>query len=147
MPGYQLIEEKYLMPPGQTGTKVKRNSVRIGFLDFLKELQQEEFPYNEYTSLLVVGLEDVLLYARQIGEMEQTAREIRSILQKFAGKFDSYSCGNVQIMFRNELRRGDKLQALHPAVHLPVYLIFGTPVADVDDNNNESYKVSFNISG
>ncbi len=147
MPGYQLIEEKYLIPLGQTGTRVKRNSIRIGFLDFLKEIKEEDFPYNEYTSLLVVGLEDVLLYARQNKEMEETAKDIRRILQMAAGTFESYNCGSVQIMFRNELRWGERLEAIHPAVKLPVYLIFGSPAADIDDNNNISYRVSFNISG
>ena len=143
MPGYQLIEERYLSPPKQNG--ISRNTRRIGFLDFIRELKQEEFPYSEYSRLLVVGLEDVLLFSRP--QMNETAMEIRKIIQSKAGQFTGYGCDWVQIMFRNRFVRGENLVVIHPAVVLPVYLIFGSPVEDVDENENVCYRCSFNLSG
>ncbi len=143
MPGYQLVEEKYLLPSKRNG--IRRNTRRIGFLDFVRELKQEEFPYNEYSSLLVVGLEDLLLYSRP--KMNEAAVEIRRIIQSKASQFNGYNCDWVQIMFRNRFERGENLRVIHPAVALPVYLIFGSPVEEVDTDDNVCYRCSFNLSG
>lgn len=142
MPGYQLIEQKYLDPP--KGNGIKRNSSRIGFLDFLREIGQEDFPYNEHSSLIVVGLEDVLLFSRP--KMNEQAREIRRLLQGAAGNFERYNCGWIQITFRNSLRRGENLIVQHITGDLPIFLIFGSPIAD-EDSGNVCYRSSFNVSG
>lgn len=143
MPGYQLIEQKYLFQiPKKDG--IRRNSSRIGFLDFLREIEQEDFPYNEHSSLIVVGLEDVLLFSRP--KMIEQAREIRRLLQRAAGNFERYNCGWVQIMFRNSLVRGENLIVRHVIGELPIYLIFGSPIAE-EDSGNVFYRSSFNLSG
>jgi len=144
MPGYILIEQKYLLPPISKNKGLIANSRRIGFLDFLREIQGEPFPYHDETKLLVAGLEDVLLFSRP--EMEKTARIIHQILQKAAGNFEKRSCPDVQIVFRCELKRGEKLKVIHPAEELPVYIIFGSPAADSDSRGNPFYKCSFNLS-
>ena len=82
MPGYQLIQDKYLSPPLPANKGVKANNRRIGFLDFLKELEDEHFPYHEESSLCVVGLEDVLLFSRP--EMTAMAHTIHQKLQRAA---------------------------------------------------------------
>ncbi|MFQ5675466.1 MAG: hypothetical protein ACE5G1_06170 [bacterium] len=144
MPGYQLVERKYLSPPLAEGRGIKANSRRIGFLDFLRELSQDDFPYHEETSLLVVGLEDVLLFARP--DMEQMAIKIHKLLQKSARDFERYDCAWVQIMFRNELKRGETLNVIYPGqVKIPIYLIFGSPAASME-NGNVCYRCSFNLS-
>jgi len=141
MPGYQLIEEKYLNPPSRAG--IKRNSQTIGFLDFVREIKQEEFPYNENTKLLVVGLEEVLLYSRP--DMEAAAREIRRKLQSEAGRLDNSNCYWVQIVFKSPLVRGEHLNVKYPGnVMIPIYLIFGSPVEDVEDGII-NYRCSFNL--
>lgn len=140
--GYQLIEERYLNPPNPKG--ISRNHKRIGFNDFLREINQEDFPYNEHTSLLITGLEDELLAARDY--IEERAREIHRILQSYAGKFESNNCGIVQFLFRNTLKRGADLIINHPTLPLPLYLVFGSPVEDRDENGNICYRCSFSLS-
>jgi hypothetical protein len=144
MPGYVLVEQKHLTPPLSKGKGIKANSRSIGFLDFIRELKAETFPYHDETRLLVVGLEDVLLSSRP--DMENEARKIHQILQKAAKDFDRKSCPNVQIVFRNPFIRGAKLEVEHPAGKLPIYLIFGSPPSDTDKNGNVFYKCSFNLS-
>jgi len=144
MPGYHLIERKHLSSPLPLGRGIKANSKRIGFLDFLRELDQEDFPYDAESSLLVVGLEDVLLYGRP--DMENVAYDIHRRMQRAAGNFERYNCGWVQIMFRLELKRGETLLAIHPAVELPIYLIFGSPPPETDKNNNVFFSCRFNLS-
>jgi hypothetical protein len=144
MPGYQLVQQKFLSPPLPSGRGIKANTRRIGFLDFLRELEEEEFPYREGTSLLVVGLEDVLLFARP--DMESVAKTIHKKLQRVAGKFEAQNCGWVQILFRNELKRGETLRAVHPAVELPIYLIFGSPPPEEDRDGRVYFRCSFNLS-
>lgn len=144
MPGYHLIERKHLSPPLPPEKGIKANSRRLGFLDFLRELDQEDFPYDAESSLLVVGLEDVLLYGRP--DMENVAHDIHRRMQRAAGNFERYNCGWVQIMFRLPLKRGETLRAIHPAIELPIYLIFGSPAPENDRNGNVFYSCRFNLS-
>jgi hypothetical protein len=144
MPGYHLIEQKHLSPPQPPGRGIIANSRRIGFLDFLRELDQEDFPYDAESSLLVVGLEDVLLYGRP--DMETVAWSIHRRLQHAADDFERRNCGWVQIMFRLPLMRGETLRAIHPAVELPIYLIFGSPHSETDKNGNVFFSCRFNLS-
>jgi hypothetical protein len=144
MPGYHLIERNHLFPPQPSGKGIKANFRRIGFLDFLRELEQDPFPYDAESSLLVVGLEDVLLYARS--DMESVAHDIHKRMQGVAGKFESRNCGWVQIMFRLPLKRGETLRVVHPREELPIYLIFGSPAPDTDNKGNVFYSCRFNLS-
>ena len=59
MPGYLLIEEKMLKPFRSKG--FEPNPLRIGVLDYLRELRQEVFPFTREHRLRIVGLEEVLL--------------------------------------------------------------------------------------
>jgi hypothetical protein len=144
MPGYHLIERKHLSPPLPPDKGIKANSRRLGFVDFLRELDQEDFPFDAESSLLVVGLEDVLLYGRP--DMENVAHDIHRRMQRAAGNFERYNCGWVQIMFRLPLKRGETLRAIHPAIELPIYRIFGSPAPDTDNKGNVFYSCRFNLS-
>lgn len=145
MPGYQIVEQKFLSPPKRDREGIRRNSESIGFLDFLRKLNMDELPFDENTSLIVTGLEDVLLYERQFNNMNTAAQEIRRILQRNAGRLDASSCGNIQILIRNRLVRGENLVIEHPTQVLPLYMIFGTPVPD-DEDANPCYYCSFNLT-
>ena len=139
-----LFEQKYLSPPLPEGRGIIANGRSIGFLDFMKELQGDTFPYHEESRLLVTGLEDVLLFSRP--DVENEAKKIHYILQKAAQDFEKRSCPNVQIVFRNPLKRGVHLEVEHPAGKLPIYLIFGSPASDNDKKGNVYYKCPFNLS-
>lgn len=146
MPGYLLTQFKHLSPPLPEGKGIKANTRRIGFLDFLRELEEDMFPYHEESRLLVVSLEDVFLYARRTGKMEEMARKIHAKLQRVAGEFEKHNCPNVQVVFRLDLVRGDTLRVRHPAVEMPIYLIFGSPPPETDRNGNVFYRCAFNLS-
>lgn len=144
MPNYYLVEQRYLSPPQPKGKGLPANAVRIGFLDFLRELEQETFGFTRYEGLLVEGLEDVLLAARP--DMEKVANRIRHLLKKSASDLSNKLEADVQILFRNHLNRGDELWVDHPAEHrLPVYRIFGSPPAEYI-GSSPFYRVSFNLS-
>ena len=120
MPGYVLVQQQSVSPPQPEGRGIKANTRKIGLLDFLRELQDENFPYDENSSLLVTGLEDVLLESRP--HIEERAREIRSILQKAGRDFNNRSCADVQFVVRQPLRRGEKLMIEHVTAHCPCLL-------------------------
>lgn len=150
MPGYLLVQKSSLSPPLPERNGVKANSRRIGLLDFLRELAQEDFPFDENSSLLVEGMEDVLLAARtskdtEEQELAEAARLIHSRLQKAANAFFARGCPDVQIVFRQPLQRGDHLIVNHVTAPLPVYLIFGSPPSD-EINGQKVYRTSFNLS-
>jgi len=144
MPGYVLLERKSLTPPRPEGKGVKINTQEIGFGDFLRELNQDEFPFNENCSLRVIGLEEILLAARP--NMDRLAMKIRNQLQSAANDFFSKGCGDVQIVIRGELVRGAHLIVRHPTSDINIYLIFGSPAPE-EINGQKIYKNSFNLSG
>lgn len=144
MPQYVLIEQKSLSPPRPVGQGVKANTQEIGFGDFLRELNEDEFPFNENSSLRVVGLEEILLAARP--NMDQLAMKIRNKLQRAGNDFFSKGCGDVQIVFKGELIRGAHLIVKHPTSDINIYKIFGSPPPE-EINGQKIYKNSFNLSG
>ncbi len=144
MPGYVLVEKSSLTPPSPEGQGIIANAQEIGFSDFLRELKQDEFPFNENSSLRVVGIEDILLAARP--NMDQFAISVRSTLQNAGNEFFSKGCGDVQIIFKGELVRGEHLIVRHPTSDINIYLIFGSP-APIEINGQKIYKNSFNLSG
>ena len=143
MPGYFLVEEQYLSPPNAEGQGIKANTRRIWLSDFLRELKEEPFPYNENTSVLVYGLEDTLLEARP--NMEGRAKEIRSQLERAAQKLEQSHCVSIQISFRYELLSGAHLWIRMLPQDQPIYLIFGDPVEQSDGRGNVYYTTSFNL--
>ncbi|MBN1551274.1 hypothetical protein JW979_07390 [bacterium] len=145
MPGYLLVEQNKLSPPRSENQGVKANSARIGFFDFIRSLDDETFPYDENSSLMVVGIEEVLLGARP--NMEDEAKRIRSKLNRAASQFDRRNCADIQIVFRQPLIRGDKLAVDHVTAKLPIYLIFGSPVPDTINGQTVFRTGSFNLTG
>lgn len=144
MPNYCLVEERYLSPPQTEGHGLPANPARIGFLDFMRELQQETFSFRQYEGLRVEGLEEILLAARP--EMDEMADNIRKLLQKSASDLDRKLCADVQIVFHGQLKRGDVLWVDHVTDHrLPIHRIFGSPPAE-HIGNSPFYRASFNLS-
>jgi len=116
---------------------------RIGFLDFLRDLQEENALAPNRT-ICVEGLEDVLLNARP--DVEALAHEIRCTLQRHASRLQDEVVANVYVLFRNPLERGDTLWVNTPAEHrLPIHLIFGSPPEEQLDGKSY-YRASFNLS-
>ena len=145
MPGYLLVEQNKLSPPLAPGSGVAANKTRLGIIDFLRSLDDETFPYDENSSLLVTGIEDVLLAARPT--MDEYAHQIRERLVRVAGHFNNRNCTDVQVAFRQPLRRGERLMVDHVTAPIPIYLIFGSPVPEIINGQTVFRTGSFNLTG
>jgi len=143
MPGYILIEQKSLTPPKPLGQGVTANRTEIGFLDFVREIEQEDFPFNENSSIRIIGLEEYLLSTRP--DMENETKKLRQVLQKSANSFFAKGCGNIQIVFKGELVFGEHLMVNHVTAKIPIYHIFGFATQDTI-HNEKIYKATFNLS-
>jgi hypothetical protein len=144
MPGYMLVEEQMMRPYRSNG--IKPNPVRMGLLDYLRELRHEVFPFNEDQQLRIVGLEDVLLAA---GETHYKEAElfIRRILVSKANELDSCNLGWVQMVFRRPLRRANDFWFdVGGRMRVSLRPIFGSPVKETDASGNEYYLVGFNLT-
>lgn len=139
-----LVEQKSLASPQTHNKGVPPNTKKMGIADFLRELDQDAFPFADSSSLMITGLEDYLLASRP--DMEATAKEIRRKLQRTAGFFNDRLCPNVQIVFRQPLKRGEHLIVEHVTQPIPIYLIFGTP-PPTDIGGQTVYIAHFNLSG
>jgi hypothetical protein len=144
MPYYYLVQRHHLSTEKTPGRGLPAAKMRIGFLDFLRDLKDDVFAFTPYEDLRVEGLEEVLLAAKP--NIPQIAYEIRCILQGSASDLQSKLCADVQIVFRNDLVLGDTLWVEHPAERrLPVHLIFGSPTPE-ELAGHPYYRVSFNLS-
>ena len=145
MPYYYLIEARHLSPPRPEGEGLTAARRRLGFLDFLRQLQEEDFAFAQYEPLRVDGLEDVLLAARP--NLTEVSLEIHRVLQHAASDLDRKLVADVQVVFRNPLVRGDELWVEHPAEkHLLLSPIFGAPPPLELGGGGKVYQVSFNLS-
>lgn len=137
--GYILIEEKQLA----SAKALKPNPEQYGFLDFLRKLKEDPFPFDENSKLLVFGLEDILLFYKE--NVEAKAREIHTHLQKAAKDLDRCNIGPIQMVFKSELLSGANLVLRHPALDLPIYIIFGSPTPE-QTSGQTYFPCSFNLS-
>ncbi len=145
MPGYLLVEQNKLSSPLPHGKGITATRTRIEIIDFLRSLDDETFPYDENSSLLVTGIEELLLASRP--NMEEFAADVRRRLQKVAGFFNNRNCGDIQVIFRQTLKKGEKLAVEHVTAPIPNCLIFGSPVPEII-NNRVAYRTgSFNLTG
>lgn len=144
MPNYCLVEERHLSPPQHAGQGLPTYTNRIGFLDFMREIQQETLGFTQYEGLRVEGLEDVLLAARP--RMDELADHIRQVLQHAASALDRKLCADIQIVFHGQLKRGEVLWVDHVTHHrIPIHRVFGSPSAEMF-GNCPFYRASFNLS-
>ena len=141
MPGYILIEQTQLAPIKEDG--LVPFSEAFGFLDFLRELAQEDFPFPRLAEVRVVGLEAVL-FAAQPHDREMAA-EIHRRLQKAASSLERRQM-SVQIVFQGTLWRGDKLWVDYRGVRLPIDIIFDSPLFTTDARGNRTCRVHFHLT-
>ncbi len=133
MAQYYLVEEQNL-----SALPWAEKAQRMGFLDFLRAAQNDPPALPRDEAVRVDGIEDVLLAARP--DMHARAREIRSMLQRCAGKLNRWNT-HVAIVIRTRIVPGDQLWVEHPTARIPLYLIFGSP-----PGGQAVYPVSFNLS-
>lgn len=143
MPGYHLIEERMLQPYNPDG--IVPHPDRLGFLDYMRELRQEQFPFPKGHKLMVVGLEDVLLAAGT--RLDEVEAFIHDTLARRANELDSIMGTNVQVIFRSKVQRSNDFwieAGLNR--HLSLRKIFGSPPRQSGPNGTEFFVVGFNLT-
>jgi hypothetical protein len=141
MPNYYLIEERMMKPFKPDGMDVHPD--RRGFLDYLRELRQDEFPFPRGHRIAVDGLEDVLLAAG--GSLAEVEGRIRGILTSRANELESMGT-NVQIIFREKLQKSNDFW-IEAGMNrrLSLRRIFGSP-RRYNRNGIEFFIVGFNLT-
>ena len=142
MAGYLLLEEKQMQPFKPKG--FPPNPVRMGFLDYMRELRQETFPFPEGHKLLLVGLEEVLIAAGD--HIEEVRGFIHYTLARKANELEKYRI-KVQIVFRSSLKSADDFWFERGGGRrISLRRIFDSPPLKSDEVGNEYYVVGFNLS-
>jgi len=139
MPGYHLLEQSAAPPESVSD----RPSDRLGFLDFLRELSEEEPGIPRCWEATVVGLEELLFAAQDeaaalAGDIRRRLRAAASILQN--------RVVDVNVLFQGKLQRGDNLWVEYRGARLPVGHIFGCPMPRSDPHGRATYFVGFGLT-
>lgn len=141
MAGYLLVHESQLSPRKTDG--ILPNPQRLGFLDYLRELRQDVFPFGSGQRLLIVGVEDVLLAAG--GNRSDTMSWMHRVMTSRASDLENMG-GWVQILFRRRLVRADDFWFEHGQQRVSLRRLFDSPEHQVDRSGNEFYIVGFNLT-
>lgn len=141
MKGYEIFEERHLKRYREAG--ITPHEIRIGLLDFLRELQGGLEGIPPFSSYMIVGIDDVLYMA---GSNERTgvAKRIHAILQSAAQKLEQKKI-EVQIVCRGKLVKGESLWLEYRGENLPIDHIFGSTTKN-EVRGNPVYATGFNLS-
>lgn len=137
MPGYRLIQAAARAAVAET------TASSIGFLDFLRELQEDPFPFAKFSHWSVAGLEEVLFAARPADK--ELACEIHRQLNRAAPDLEKRLL-DVQIVFTGQIIRGADLVVSYRGASLPIGLIFNHPQQKQDAHGNVYYPMEFHLS-
>jgi len=142
MPGYHLVEERMLQPFHPDG--LEPHPTRMGFLDYMRELRQDHFPFPAGYNLLVVGLEDVLLASAP--HLQEVSSFIHATLVRRANELNSLAI-HVQLLFTYPLHLADDFW-IAPGVpsRLSLRQIFGRPRRVPLQGSAEFFFVGFNLT-
>jgi hypothetical protein len=141
MAGYLLIESKFLKNERESG--VAPNLIKMGFLDYLRELREEPFHFPRGHKILIEGVEDVLIAA---GENRDTvASYIHDLLASRANELERMG-GYVQIVFKRKLSQADDFWFEVGLERVSLRRVFGSPHRQSDLAGNEYYTVGFNLT-
>ena len=141
MKGYEILEQKYLQPYKEDGAMP--NAIKIGVLDFLREIKGGADSIPRLSSFMVVGIDDVLYMTRPEDRLT-LSREIHRVLQSAAQALDRKMV-EVQIVCKGRLVRGDSLWLEYRGERLPLDLIFGSTMTN-DVRGAHVFTTGFNLS-
>ena len=141
MKGYEILEQKCLQPYKEDG--IKPNYIKIGFLDFLRELKGGADSIPRLSSFIVFGVDEVVYMAKPEDRLT-VAREIHRILQAAAQALDRKMV-EVQIICKGRLVKGESLWLEYRGERLPIDLIFGSTMTS-DVRGSHVYTAGFNLS-
>ncbi len=141
MAGYLLIERKFLQPHKSDG--MLPNRVRMGFLDYLRELRDEPFHFPRGYKILIEGIEDVLTAAGD--NRADVESYIHDLLASRANELEQMG-GMVHIVFERKLNQADDFWFEVGLERVSLRRIFGSPIKKADGAGNEYYIVGFNLT-
>jgi hypothetical protein len=124
MPGYNILEERHLSTYKEDG--IPPNEIKIGLLDFLRELRGGAQGIPKLSSFMVVGIEEVLFLAGEEGR-EKISLFIRKTLQSAATVLDQKKC-DVQIVTKGKLFKADSFWVEYRSERIRLDNIFGTTI-------------------
>lgn len=139
MAGYMLIEKKMLRPNKVDG--IPPNVQELGFLDYLRELRQEVFPFARGSKLRLIGFENVLLDAQ---DRVQIGADVHRLLVARANELNGMG-GFVQVVFEWQLFYGDELWFERGRERIPLRGVFGRVKRD-QAGSNVYYLTGFNLT-
>ncbi len=140
MAGYMLIEKKMLKPHKVDG--IPPNAQEVGFIDYLRELRQEVFPFPSGSKLRLTGFENVLLDAEDRVEI---GAEIHRLLVARANELHRMG-GFVQVVFEWPLYFGDELWFERgPRERIPLRGVFGRAKRG-QEGSNIYFLTGFNLT-
>ncbi len=141
MKGYEILEQKYLKLYREEG--IAPYEVKIGLLDFLRELNSGFEGLSRYSSFMVMGIDDVL-YLAEREKRHAIALGIHKVLQSAATDLEKKKI-EVQIVCKGRLVKGDSFWVEYRGETLYLDFIFGTPRKQ-EIRGFPVYTVSFNLS-
>lgn len=124
MSGYEIFEQRYLSHFKENG--IKPNEIKIGFMDFLRELKSGAEGIPLYSAFMVMGIDDVLYMASK-DDRRNIIKTIRNTLQSEAGNLERKKI-QVQIVCKGRLFKADSFWLEYRDQKLPIDFIFGTPL-------------------
>ncbi len=141
MKGYEILEQKYLKLYREDG--IAPYEIKIGLLDFLRELNAGSEGLSRYSSFMVVGIDDVL-YLAEREKRHAVALDIHKVLQSAATDLEKKKI-EVQIVCKGRLVKGDSFWVEYRGETFPLDFIFGTPRKQ-EIRGFPVYTTSFNLS-
>lgn len=141
MAGYLLIENKFLKNEKENG--IEPNLLRMGFLDYLRELREEPFHFPRGHKILIEGVEDVLIAAGE--NRDAVASYIHDLLVSRANELERMG-GYVQIVFKRKLIRADDFWFEHGMERISLTHLFGPHVKEDERWGNRYFTVGFNLT-
>ena len=119
------------------------HEIRIGLLDFLRELRGGLEGIPPFSSYMVVGIDEVL-YVAGSDMRKEVALFIHKTLQSAAQKLEQKKM-EIQIVCKGELVKGDSLWIEYRGETLRIDYIFGTPIKR-EIRGHPVYATGFNLS-
>ena len=141
MKGYEILEHQNLKLYREDG--IAPYEIKIGLLDFLRELNAGSEGLSRCSSFMVVGIDDVL-YLAEREKRHAIALDIHKVLQSAATDLEKKKI-EVQIVCKGRLVKGDSFWVEYRGETLPLDFIFGTPRKQ-EIRGFPVYTVSFNLS-
>ncbi|GAH37386.1 unnamed protein product [marine sediment metagenome] len=141
MKGYEILEHRHLNLYREDG--IAPYEIKIGLLDFLRELNAGPEGIARHSSFMVVGIDDVL-YLTKREDRSAIALDIHKVLQSAANELERKK-NEVQIVCKGKLVKGDSFWVEYRGETLPLDFIFGTPIKR-EIRGFPVYTISFNLS-